>query len=118
MDNIKIAKKDANDDEVIKAAKDAMCHDFIEKLPNGMVEQLKACLCHVLVCCWQETVCVLAGEGAQVAGEIRGSPLDYSGCLHEIVMSPVPRRRGRSRRGRRGNHRDQPSAGRDVKPNG
>ena len=35
MDNIKIAKKDANDDEVIKAAKDAMCHDFIEKLPNG-----------------------------------------------------------------------------------
>lgn len=34
-DNIKIAKKDASDEEVIKAAKDAMCHDFIEKLPDA-----------------------------------------------------------------------------------
>lgn len=34
-DNIKIAKKNATDEEIIKAAKDAMCHEFIEKLPQG-----------------------------------------------------------------------------------
>ena len=35
MDNIRIAKKDASDDEVIAAAKKAGCHEFISKLPNG-----------------------------------------------------------------------------------
>lgn len=34
-DNIKMAKKNATDEEIIKASKDAMCHEFIEKLPNG-----------------------------------------------------------------------------------
>ncbi len=35
MENIRLGKKGASDLEVIKAAKIARCHDFIEKLPNG-----------------------------------------------------------------------------------
>lgn len=35
MENIRVGRKDATDEEVIKAAKAAHCHDFIEKLPNG-----------------------------------------------------------------------------------
>lgn len=34
-DNIRVAKKDATDDEIIDAAKKASIHDFIERLPNG-----------------------------------------------------------------------------------
>lgn len=32
---LKWLKKNATDEEIIKASKDAMCHEFIEKLPNG-----------------------------------------------------------------------------------
>lgn len=35
MENIRVGRKDATDDEVIAAAKAARCHDFIEKLPDG-----------------------------------------------------------------------------------
>ena len=35
MENIRIGKKDASDEEVIQAAKNAMCHDFIQSLPEG-----------------------------------------------------------------------------------
>jgi len=35
LNNIKIGKKNANMDEIIKAAKAARCHEFIEKLPEG-----------------------------------------------------------------------------------
>lgn len=35
MENIRIGKKDATDDEVIEAAKIAQAHEFIEKLPDG-----------------------------------------------------------------------------------
>jgi len=35
MDNIRYSKKDATDEEVIRAAKIARAHDFIDKLPNG-----------------------------------------------------------------------------------
>jgi ATP-binding cassette subfamily B protein len=35
LNNIKIGKKDANMDEIIKTAKAARCHDFIQKLPEG-----------------------------------------------------------------------------------
>ena len=35
MENIRIGKKDATDEEVMKAAKEACCEDFIKKLPNG-----------------------------------------------------------------------------------
>ena len=35
MDNIRLGKKDASDDEVMGAAKLARCHDFIMKLPDG-----------------------------------------------------------------------------------
>jgi ATP-binding cassette subfamily B protein len=35
MDNIRYAKKDASDEEVIGAAKISRAHDFIEKLPKG-----------------------------------------------------------------------------------
>ncbi|MGO1580097.1 MAG: ABC transporter ATP-binding protein [Peptoniphilaceae bacterium] len=35
LENIRIGKKDASDDEVKKAAEFANCIDFIEKLPNG-----------------------------------------------------------------------------------
>ncbi len=35
IENIRIGKKDATDDEVIAAAKEARCHDFITKLPDG-----------------------------------------------------------------------------------
>lgn len=35
MDNIRVGKKDATDDEVMKAAKAAGCHEFIEKLEHG-----------------------------------------------------------------------------------
>jgi len=34
-DNIKMAKLDATDEEIIEAAKKAYAHDFITKLPNG-----------------------------------------------------------------------------------
>lgn len=33
--NIRFAKPDATDEEVIEVAKKAMCHDFIMKMPNG-----------------------------------------------------------------------------------
>ena len=35
-DNIKIGKKNATDEEVIKAAKIARCYDFIDKMPEGI----------------------------------------------------------------------------------
>jgi len=35
MDNIRLGKKDASDEEVIRAAKLARCHDFIMKLSDG-----------------------------------------------------------------------------------
>ena len=35
MENIRVGRKNATDEDVIKAAKAANCHDFIEKLPNG-----------------------------------------------------------------------------------
>lgn len=35
MENIRIGRKDATDEEVIAAAKAARCHTFIEKLPDG-----------------------------------------------------------------------------------
>ena len=35
-DNIKIGKKDASDEEIIRAAKVARCYEFIDKLPDGI----------------------------------------------------------------------------------
>lgn len=35
MENIRVGRKNATDEEVIAAAKAARCHDFIEKLPEG-----------------------------------------------------------------------------------
>ncbi len=35
-DNIKIGKKDATDEEIIRAAKIARCDDFINKMPDGI----------------------------------------------------------------------------------
>ncbi len=35
MENIRIGRKDATDAEVIQAAKEAMCDEFISKLPQG-----------------------------------------------------------------------------------
>ena len=35
MNNIKVGRPDATDDEVIAAARAAQCHEFIERLPNG-----------------------------------------------------------------------------------
>jgi ATP-binding cassette subfamily B protein len=35
MENIRFAKLEANDDEVIEAAKKARCHEFISELPGG-----------------------------------------------------------------------------------
>ena len=35
-DNIKIGKKNATDEEVIRAAKIARCYDFIDKMPEGI----------------------------------------------------------------------------------
>ena len=35
MENIRVGRKDATDEDVIAAAKAAHCHEFIEKLPDG-----------------------------------------------------------------------------------
>ncbi len=35
MENIRIGRKDATDEEVIEAAKYAHCHEFVEKMPEG-----------------------------------------------------------------------------------
>ncbi len=35
MENIRVGRKDATDEDVMAAAKAARCHDFIEKLPDG-----------------------------------------------------------------------------------
>jgi ATP-binding cassette subfamily B protein len=35
MENIRMGNPSASDEDVIKAAKDAQCHEFIEKLPEG-----------------------------------------------------------------------------------
>ena len=35
MENIRVGRKDATDEQVMAAAKAARCHDFIEKLPDG-----------------------------------------------------------------------------------
>ena len=35
LENIRVGKKDASDEEVIKAARLAECEEFVEKLPNG-----------------------------------------------------------------------------------
>ena len=35
MENIRIGRKNASDEDVIKAAKNAKCHDFIMQMPNG-----------------------------------------------------------------------------------
>lgn len=42
MDNIRYSKNDASEEEVIKAAKIAHAHDFIEKLPNGYMTTVSA----------------------------------------------------------------------------
>ena len=34
-DNIRIGKKDATPEEVVRAARAAQCHEFIEKMPEG-----------------------------------------------------------------------------------
>ena len=36
LDNVRMGRPDATDEEVIKALKDAMCWDIIEKLPDGI----------------------------------------------------------------------------------
>jgi ATP-binding cassette subfamily B protein len=35
MENIRVGRKNATDEDVIAAAKAAMCHEFIERLPQG-----------------------------------------------------------------------------------
>lgn len=35
MENIRIGKQDATDEQIIAAAKAAQCHEFVEKLPQG-----------------------------------------------------------------------------------
>lgn len=35
-DNVKIGKKDATDEEIVRAAKIARCYDFINKMPEGI----------------------------------------------------------------------------------
>ena len=35
MENIRVGRKNATDDEVIAAAKAAMCAEFINRLPQG-----------------------------------------------------------------------------------
>lgn len=35
MENIRIGRKDASDEDVIEAAKNAKCHDFIMQMPDG-----------------------------------------------------------------------------------
>lgn len=40
MENLRLARPDASDDEVIEAAKIAHAHEFIEKLPNGYDTQI------------------------------------------------------------------------------
>lgn len=35
MENIRIGRKDATDEEVMQAAREAMCEEFISRLPNG-----------------------------------------------------------------------------------
>ena len=35
MENIRVGRKNATDEDVIKASKAAHCHEFIERLPNG-----------------------------------------------------------------------------------
>ncbi len=40
MENLRLARPDAPDDEVIEAAKIAHAHEFIEKLPNGYDTQI------------------------------------------------------------------------------
>ena len=35
LDNIKVGRKDASREDIIRAAKAAQCHEFIERLPNG-----------------------------------------------------------------------------------
>lgn len=35
MENIRVGRKNATDEEVVQAAKAANCHEFIEKLPDG-----------------------------------------------------------------------------------
>ncbi|MFD1193478.1 ABC transporter ATP-binding protein [Seohaeicola saemankumensis] len=40
MDNLRLARPDATEDEVIEAAKIAHAHEFIEKLPNGYQTQI------------------------------------------------------------------------------
>lgn len=40
LNNIRFAKPDASDEEIIEAAKKAGCHDFIKKLPDGYQTKL------------------------------------------------------------------------------
>jgi ATP-binding cassette subfamily B protein IrtA len=40
MENIRIGRPDASDEEVIKAAKQAMCHEFISKMEQGYLTQV------------------------------------------------------------------------------
>lgn len=40
MDNLRLARPDASDDEVVEAAKIAHAHEFIEKLPQGYQTQI------------------------------------------------------------------------------
>lgn len=39
MENIRIARPDATDDEVMEACKKTECHEFISQLPNGYLTQ-------------------------------------------------------------------------------
>lgn len=56
LENIRIGRKDATDDEVIAAAKAANCHSFIMLLPNGYSTVLK-----------QDGVLLSAGQQQRIA---------------------------------------------------
>lgn len=43
MENIRVGRKNATDEEVIAAAKAAMCHEFIERLPQGYETVIGEC---------------------------------------------------------------------------
>lgn len=49
MENIRVGKKDATDEEVIAAAKAAQCDEFISKLPDGYQTVIGETVLHCLV---------------------------------------------------------------------
>jgi ABC-type multidrug transport system fused ATPase/permease subunit len=42
MDNIRIGRRDASDDEVLSAARLACCDEFVCKMPQGYQEEFNA----------------------------------------------------------------------------